>query len=89
MAASSGGNALDKRLMTTSGLLPAGCAGSEESSINRTVRVADGAPVNCISKSQMRSLRVVDDRTVDLERIRNQGWRNELPFRCQGLTVGT
>lgn len=78
-----------KRLVPMVLVVLAGCAGSEDSATNRTVWVADGPPVNCITKAQVRTFRVVDDRTVDFERNRNQGWRNELPFRCQGLTFGT
>lgn len=85
----SGGYAVMKRLLPIACLILAGCAGSEESATNRTVWVTDGPPVNCITRSQVRTFRVVDDRTVDFERNRNQGWRNELPFRCQGLTFGT
>lgn len=85
----SGGHAMTKRLVPILCVLAAGCAGSDESSTNRTVWVADGPPVNCITRSQVRTFRVVDDRTVDFERNRNQGWRNELPFRCNGLTFGT
>lgn len=80
---------MHSRLMPFAFLLAAGCAGSGDAPANRTVWVADGAPVNCIPRSQVRTFRVVDDRTVDFERNRNQGWRNELPFRCQGLTFGT
>ena len=78
-----------ERLLPILCLVLAGCAGSEDRATNRTVWVTDGPPVNCITKSQVRTFRVVDDRTVDFERNRNQGWRNELPFRCQGLTFGT
>jgi Family of unknown function (DUF6491) len=51
--------------------------------------VADGPPVNCINRNQVRTFRVVDDRTVDFERNRSQAWRNQLPMRCSGLTFGT
>ncbi len=69
-------------------LLLAGCAGSDESATNRTVWVADGPPVNCINTSQIRTFRVIDDRTIDFERNRNVAWRNSLPIRCNGLAFG-
>jgi hypothetical protein len=50
--------------------------------------VAEGAPVNCINTNQIRTFRVIDDRTIDFERNRNEAWRNTLPFRCSGLTFG-
>jgi hypothetical protein len=80
---------MPKRLILLACLLAAGCAGSDGDPANRTVWVTDGPPVNCITKSQVRTFRVVDDRTVDFERNRNIGWRNELPMRCNGLTFGT
>jgi hypothetical protein len=77
-----------RSLWTLAALVLAGCAGSDDSAANRTVWVADGPPVNCINRNQVRSFRVIDDRTIDFERNRNQGWRSELPFRCSGLTFG-
>ena len=65
-----------------------GCANGNNDAANRTVWVADGPPVNCINRSQVRSFRVIDDRTIDFERNRNQAWRNNLPMRCSGLTFG-
>ncbi len=50
--------------------------------------MADGAPVNCISRSQVRTFRVIDDQTIDFERNRIQAWRNNLPMRCSGLSFG-
>lgn len=51
----------------------------------RSVWVADGAEVNCISTNRIRSFRVIDDRTVDFEVNRNRVYRNRLPFSCNGL----
>jgi hypothetical protein len=68
-------------------LLLAGCAGSD-SPANRSVWVEDGPAVNCISRNQVRTFRVIDDQTIDFERNRNQAWRNRLPFRCSGLVFG-
>ena len=67
-------------------LLLAGCVGSGDSDASRTVWVADGSPVNCISTNQIRAFRVIDDRTIDFERNRSTAWRNSLPLRCDGLS---
>lgn len=76
------------RLMIVSAtLLLAACANSD-SPAERSVWVEDGPPVNCINRNQVRSFRVIDDRTIDFERNRNQAWRNNLPFRCSGLAFG-
>lgn len=69
-------------------LLMLGCAGSDRSATNRTVWVADGPPVNCISTSQFRTFRVADNRTINFEQNRNAVWQNSLPVRCKGLTFG-
>jgi hypothetical protein len=69
-------------------ILLAGCAGGDDSAANRTVWVADGPPVGCINMNQVRTFRVIDDRTIDFERNRNEAWRNSLPFRCSGLSFG-
>ena len=69
-------------------LLLGSCAGNGDSAANRSVWVDDGAPVNCISRSHIRGFRVIDDRTIDFERNRNQVWRNRLPHRCDGLAFG-
>jgi hypothetical protein len=74
-------------LPLSAALLLGSCAGGD-SATNRTVWVEDGPPVNCINLNQVRSFRVVDDRTIDFERNRNQAWRNHLPMRCSGLSFG-
>ncbi len=74
-------------LPLSAALLLGSCAGSDNTT-NRTVWVEDGPPVNCINLNQVRSFRVVDDRTIDFERNRNQAWRNNLPMRCSGLSFG-
>jgi hypothetical protein len=74
-------------LILSSALLLAACANSD-SPADRSVWVEDGPPVNCISRSQVRTFRVINDQTIDFERNRNQAWRNNLPFRCSGLTFG-
>jgi hypothetical protein len=69
-------------------LLLSACTSGEDKDTGRTVWVTEGEPVNCIRTSDIRTFRVVDDRTIEFERNRNEGWRNELPFRCQGLEFG-
>ncbi|WP_199554772.1 DUF6491 family protein [Sandaracinobacteroides hominis] len=65
----------------------AACAGGGDAS-NRTVWVPDGPSVNCISTHNIRSMRVIDDRTIDFQQNSRRIWRNELPQRCSGLTFG-
>ena len=78
---------LRRSLILIAPLLLAACAGSDNPT-SKTVWVEDGPPVNCITRSQVRTFRVIDDRTIDFERNRNQAWRNNLPFRCSGLSFG-
>lgn len=63
----------------------ASCAQTPEGAANRTVWVPDGPPVNCITTNHIRSMRIVDDRTIDFEMTGRRVFRNELPFRCSGL----
>ncbi len=67
-------------------LLVAGCAGSNQGTTNQTVWVADGPPVNCITTHQIRSMRIINDQTIDFEMTGNRVFRNNLPFRCSGLS---
>jgi hypothetical protein len=69
-------------------LLVAGCSGGEPPT-ERTVWVADGPPTNCISTNQLRTIRVIDDRTIDFEMTGRRAFRNTLPFRCSGLMFNT
>lgn len=69
-------------------LMLAACSGSGEESSQRTVWVPDGPTTNCIPKNQIRSMRVIDDRTIDFEMTGRRLYRNTLPFRCSGLTFG-
>jgi hypothetical protein len=63
----------------------AGCAQSNEGT-SQTVWVADGRPTNCITTNQIRSMRIIDDRTIDFELTGRRVYRNTLPFRCSGLS---
>jgi hypothetical protein len=69
-------------------LLLLACASGEGRLAGRGAWVAEGEPVNCIRTSDIRTLQALDDRTVEFERNRNQGWRNEPALRCQGLEFG-
>jgi hypothetical protein len=70
-------------------LLLAGCTAGGESPADQAVWVAKGDPVTCISRSRIRSVRVIDDQTIDFEMNSRQRYRNELPFRCSGLGFGS
>jgi hypothetical protein len=63
----------------------AACAGGDESPRQQAVWVTDGQPVDCISRSQVRWVRFVDDRTIDFEMTGRRAYRNALPFRCTDL----
>ncbi|MFN3370543.1 MAG: DUF6491 family protein [Sphingomonadaceae bacterium] len=69
--------------------LLAGCTAGGESPADPSVWVAKGDPVSCITRSRIRSIRVIDDQTIDFEMNSRQRYRNELPFRCSGLTFGS
>jgi hypothetical protein len=66
----------------------AACSGSGQEGAQRTVWVPEGPTVNCITKNQIRSMRVIDDRTIDFEMTGRRMFRNNLPFRCSGLGFG-
>jgi hypothetical protein len=66
----------------------AACSSSGEEGTQRTVWVAEGPTTNCITKNQIRSMRVIDDRTIDFEMTGRRMFRNNLPFRCSGLGFG-
>lgn len=68
-------------------LLLSACAGSGDTS-RRTVWVPDGTPVNCINANNIRSFRVIDDRTIEFHQNSRRMFRNELPNRCSGLAFG-
>jgi hypothetical protein len=67
----------------------AGCSASDESAATRTVWVADGPPITCIATQQIRTIRVINDQTIDFEMTGGRVFRNELPLRCSGLSFNT
>lgn len=67
----------------------AGCSQSTEGTANRSVWVADGPPVNCISTWQIRTIRVIDDRTIDFETTGRRAYRNNLPISCFGMSLNS
>jgi hypothetical protein len=46
-----------------------------------------GEAVNCVSLSQVRSTRVIDDRTIDFTLAGGKVYRNTLPYRCPSLGI--
>jgi hypothetical protein len=70
-------------------LLSACSSGDGDGRRQQTVWVKDGEPVNCISRSQVRSIRIIDDRTIDFEMTGRRAYRNELPFPCFGLSFNS
>lgn len=67
----------------------AGCSQSTEGTANRSAWVADRPPVNCISTWQIRTIRVIDDRTIDFESTGRRTYRNNLPISCFGLSFNS
>jgi uncharacterized metal-binding protein len=65
------------------------CAQNNEATTNRTVWVSDGPPVNCITSSQIRRIRVINDQTIDFEMSGRRTYRNNLTFPCSGLSFNT
>jgi hypothetical protein len=49
-----------------------------------TVR-AVGEPVNCVSLTQIRSTKIIDDSTIDFRMTGGKTYRNSLPHSCPGL----
>ncbi len=47
--------------------------------------MANGAPVDCVSLRQIRSTKVVDDRTIDFRMAGGKTLRNSLPHSCPRL----
>jgi hypothetical protein len=46
---------------------------------------AVGEPVRCVSLSQIRSTKVVDNSTIDFKMAGGKTYRNSLPYSCPGL----
>jgi hypothetical protein len=44
-----------------------------------------GEAVNCITLSQIRSSKVIDDRTIDFKMTGGKVYRNTLPYSCPSL----
>jgi len=44
-----------------------------------------GEPVDCVPLSQVRSSRVIDDRTIDFTLAGGKVYRNTLPYSCPSL----
>lgn len=46
---------------------------------------AVGEPVNCVSLTQIRSTKIIDNSTIDFRMIGGKTYRNSLPYSCPGL----
>jgi hypothetical protein len=46
---------------------------------------AVGEPVNCVSLTQIRSTRIIDNSTIDFKMAGGKTYRNSLPNSCPGL----
>ncbi len=46
---------------------------------------AVGEPVNCVSLTQIRSTKIIDNSTIDFKMVGGKTYRNSLPYSCPGL----
>ncbi len=60
-------------------------AKSSKARAGDTDLVPVGEPVSCITPSQLRTSRIIDDKTIDFEMNNGTVYRNVLPNRCPGL----
>lgn len=70
--------------------LPLALAACSSSAIEGSSRqagwVEDGEPVPCITTRQIRSMQIIDDRTILFEMNNRLAYRNDMPFRCPDLS---
>jgi len=59
----------------------AGISAKKEPSPVRAV----GKPLNCVSLTNIRSTKVIDDSTIDFKMNGGKTYRNSLPYSCPGL----
>ena len=74
-------------LLLVSAVAALGCGASSVMSAKTepaAVR-AVGEPVNCVSLTQIRSTKVVDNSTIDFKMAGGKTYRNSLPYSCPGL----
>lgn len=46
---------------------------------------AVGEPFNCVSLTQIRSTKIIDNSTIDFKMVGGKTYRNSLPYSCPGL----
>jgi hypothetical protein len=77
------------RILPTAALIAAALAATTASAQSRPpadqVWTPDGAPVNCITLSAIRSTHVVDDHTINFVVSTTRMFTNTLPRACPGL----
>lgn len=72
-------------LMAGVALALAGCAQDERPAQAQQTMSPAGEPVNCVTLSQLRQTRVIDDQTIDFILHDGTILRNTLPNRCPSL----
>ncbi len=60
-------------------------AGEKRSKDDKYIIEKVGEPKSCITRSQIRSTDVIDDRTIDFKMRNGDIYRNNLPNKCSGL----
>jgi len=63
----------------------AGCTPKERPASAQQTMIPAGDPVNCVTLSQLRETRVIDDQTIDFIMRDGTILRNTLPHRCPSL----
>jgi len=63
----------------------AGCAQDDRPARAQQTMIPAGDPVNCVTLSQLRETRVIDDQTIDFIMRDGTVLRNTLPNRCPSL----
>ncbi|WP_405233258.1 hypothetical protein [Lentisalinibacter salinarum] len=69
-------------------LLAAGQATAEDKQMNEALDLVSGPPEQCLSLIRIERSEVVDDRNILFHMRNGDIYRNQLPYRCSGLSPG-
>ncbi len=72
-------------LLAGAAMAVAGCTQDDRPAVAQQTMIPAGEPVNCITLSQLRQTRVIDDQTIDFILHDGTILRNTLPSRCPSL----
>ncbi|WP_405220476.1 DUF6491 family protein [Lentisalinibacter sediminis] len=68
-------------------LLAAGQATAEDKKMNESLDLVSGPPQQCLSLLRIERSEVVDDRNILFHMGNGDIYRNQLPYRCTGLSL--